>query len=118
MPPPAAAEVAVAQLVVLLLLLVLLPLALLELDDELQAAVSSRPLATAAVAAMRCLARTISLPNHSPRGPGTKDAKSWLDKSRSWLAKTNGRYPADGVRESVTSQVGNVADLLRQSPIM
>jgi hypothetical protein len=69
MPPPAATEVAVAQLVLLVLLLELvLPLLLLELD-ELQAAVSSTPLATAAVAATMCLARTISLPSKSP-GPG------------------------------------------------
>jgi hypothetical protein len=73
MPPPAAAEVAVAQLVVLLLLvLLLLPLALLELDDELHAAVSSRPLATAAVAAMKCLARTIPSQATVPMGRGPK----------------------------------------------
>ena len=58
MPPPAAAEVAVAQLVVLVLLLVVLLLPLLELD-ELQAAVSTKPLATAALTASTCLARTI-----------------------------------------------------------
>jgi hypothetical protein len=52
MPPPAATEVAVAQFVPLLVL------PLLELD-ELQAAVSSRPLATAALAAITCLARTV-----------------------------------------------------------
>jgi hypothetical protein len=63
MPPPAAAEEVVAQLVLLVLLLVLLPL--LELD-ELQAAVSTTPLAIAAVAASRCLARTISLPSVVP----------------------------------------------------
>jgi hypothetical protein len=66
MPPPAATVDAVAQLVLLVLLLVL-PL-LLELD-ELQAAVSTRPLATAALAASTCLARTIP-PKHSPRNPG------------------------------------------------
>ena len=64
MPPPAAAEVAVAQLVVLVLLVVLLPL-LLELD-ELQAAVSIKPLATAALTASRCLARTIPSQTQSP----------------------------------------------------
>jgi len=78
MPPPAVADVAVAQLVPLLLVL---PLLLLELD-ELQAAVSSRPLATAAVAAMACLARTIPSQAQS-QGPGIQEAKSWLDKSRS-----------------------------------
>jgi hypothetical protein len=56
MPPPAAAEVAVDQLTELLLLVVLL--GVLELD-ELQAAVSSTPLAIAAPAAIMCLARTI-----------------------------------------------------------
>ena len=66
MPPPACAELAVAQSVPLLVL----PLLLLELD-ELQAAVSSRPLATAAVAAMACLARTIPSQAQSP-GPGFK----------------------------------------------
>jgi hypothetical protein len=66
MPPPAAAEVAVAQLVPLLVLPLLLEL------DELQAAVSSTPLATAAVAAITCLARTIFPPKHSPRDPGCK----------------------------------------------
>ncbi|HJY67694.1 MAG TPA: hypothetical protein VJ254_13275, partial [Streptosporangiaceae bacterium] len=45
-------------LLVLLLVLLVLPLLLLELD-ELQAAVSTRPLATAALAAIRCLARTV-----------------------------------------------------------
>src|SRR5580700_4232562 len=70
MPPPAAAEVAVAQLVALPLLL--LPLAPLELDDELQAAVSSRPLATAAVAAIRCLARTIPSQATVPGGRGPR----------------------------------------------
>jgi hypothetical protein len=68
MPPPAAAEVAVAQLVPLLLLLAL---PLLELE-ELQAAVSTRPLTTAAPAAISCLERTIFPPKHSPRDPGSK----------------------------------------------
>jgi hypothetical protein len=81
MPPPAVADVAVAQLVPLLLLLLPPLLLLLELD-ELQAAVSSRPLATAAVAAMACLARTIPSQAQS-QGPGIQEAKSWLDKSRS-----------------------------------
>jgi hypothetical protein len=74
MPPPAAAELAVAQLVVLVVLLLVLPLVLLplELDELPQAAVSSRPLATAAVAAIRCLARTISLPSTVPGNPGCK----------------------------------------------
>jgi len=71
MPPPAAADVVVAQLVVLLLLLVLPLLLLLELD-ELQAAVSTRPLATAALTASTCLARTISLPSTVPRIGGTR----------------------------------------------
>jgi hypothetical protein len=69
MPPPAVAEVAVAQLVLLLVLVLLL----LELDELLQAAVSSTPLATAAVAAITCLARTISLPSTVP---GTRDTRS------------------------------------------
>jgi len=69
MPPPAATEVAVAQLVVPLVLL-LLVLLLLEFE-ELQPTVSSRLPATAAAVAMACLARKISLPNHSPRGAGT-----------------------------------------------
>jgi hypothetical protein len=72
MPPPAEAEVAVAQLValpVLVLVLVLLPPLLL--PEELQPTVSSRLPATAAPAAIACLARKISLPNHSPRA-GTK----------------------------------------------
>jgi hypothetical protein len=69
MPPPAAAEVAVDQLTALALLVVLL--LLLELD-ELQAAVSRRLLATAAVAAMTCLTRTMSLPSQVPGRPGTK----------------------------------------------
>lgn len=76
-PPPAAAEVAVAQLVVLVLLVLVLVLVLLplELDELLQAAVSSTPLATAAVAAITCLARTISLPSTVPR---TRDARSQI----------------------------------------
>ena len=65
MPPPASADVAVAQLVPLLVLLLLL----LELD-ELQAAVSSRPLAIAALTASSCLARTVSLPSTVP---GTRE---------------------------------------------
>ena len=80
MPPPVAAEVAVAQLVALPLLVLVL-LLLLELE-ELQPTVSSRLPVTAAAAAIACLARKISLPNHSPRVPGTRIAKSWLDKSR------------------------------------
>jgi len=77
MPPPADAEVAVDQLVPLLLLLLLL---LLE-PEELQPTVSSRLPATAAPAAMACLARKITLPNQSP--DGARGARSWLDKSRS-----------------------------------
>jgi len=69
MPPPAATELTVAQLVLLLLVLLLLLPLLLELD-ELQAAVSTRPLATAALAASTCLARTISLPSTVPGNPG------------------------------------------------
>jgi hypothetical protein len=72
MPPPAAAEVAVAQLV--LLLVVLLALMLLELD-ELQAAVSTTPLTTAAPAAISCLERTISLPSTVP---GTRETTSQI----------------------------------------
>jgi hypothetical protein len=83
------AQLVVLALLVLLLVLVLLPLALLELE-ELQPTVSSRLPATAALAVMAYLARKITLPNHSPRS-GDQDAESWLDKSRSWLAKTNGR---------------------------
>jgi hypothetical protein len=71
-------EAAVAQLVVLLPFVLLL-LVLLELE-ELQPTVSSRLPTTAALAVMACLARKISLPNHSPRG-GDQDAGSWLDKS-------------------------------------
>jgi hypothetical protein len=52
-------------------LLVLLVLVVLELD-ELHAAVSRRLLATAAVAAMTCLTRTVSLPSQVPGRPGTK----------------------------------------------
>jgi len=79
MPPPAEAELTVAQLVVLALPLpLLLALPLLELD-ELQAAVSTRPLATAALAAITCLARTIPSQAQSP-GTGIQQAKSWLDK--------------------------------------
>jgi hypothetical protein len=79
MPPPAATEATVAQLVLLLLLLLVLLLVLvlvllLELD-ELQAAVSTRPLATAALAAITCLARTISLPS---KVPGTRDPRSQI----------------------------------------
>jgi len=58
MPPPAAAEVAVAQLKLLLLVLVVVVLLLL-LELEEHAAVSSRPEATAATAAIACLARKI-----------------------------------------------------------
>jgi hypothetical protein len=72
MPPPAAADVAVVQLVVLALL-VLLAL-LLELD-ELQAAVSTSPLATAALTASRCFARTI--PSQSTV-PGIRDPRSQI----------------------------------------
>ena len=68
MPPPAVAEEAVAQLVVLpVLVLALVPL--LELD-ELQAAVSTTPLAIAALTASSCLARTVSLPSTVP---GTRE---------------------------------------------
>jgi hypothetical protein len=70
MPPPADAEVAVAQLTAVPLL-VLVVLVVLELD-ELHAAVSSRLLVTAAVAAMTCLTRTLSLPSQVPGRPGTK----------------------------------------------
>jgi hypothetical protein len=87
MPPPAATEETVAQLVLLvlplllLLVLLVLPLLLLELD-ELQAAVSTRPLATAALTASTCLACTIPSQAQSP-GPGIQEATCWLDKSRS-----------------------------------
>jgi len=75
MPPPAATEVTVAQLVLLVLVLVLVLLPLLLELDELQAAVSTRPLATAALAASTCLARTISLPSAVP---GTRDSRSQI----------------------------------------
>jgi hypothetical protein len=80
MPPPAATEETVAQLVLLvlplLLVLLVLPLLLLLLElDELQAAVSTRPLATAALTASTCLARTISLPSTVP---GTRDPRSHM----------------------------------------
>jgi hypothetical protein len=57
MPPPAAAEVSVAQLTLLDELLVDVVLLLLLLELEEQAAVRSRPEATAATAAIACLAR-------------------------------------------------------------
>jgi hypothetical protein len=68
MPPPAAAEVAVAQLVPLPVLVLLAPLLLLE---ELQPTVSSRLPATAAPAAIACLARKIPSQPQSP-WTGTK----------------------------------------------
>jgi hypothetical protein len=74
MPPPAATELTVAQLVLLVLLLLVLPLLLLELD-ELQAAVRTRPLATAAPTASTFLARTISLPSTVP---GIRDPRSHM----------------------------------------
>src|SRR5271166_5118367 len=109
MPPPAAAEVAVDQLVALvLLLLVVLLLALLLLElEELQPMVSSRPTATAAPAARACLARKISLPNHSPRRPGTKMPD---------LAKTNVRLPARGGQASVSGQLESSAWPLAGQP--
>jgi hypothetical protein len=62
----------VAQLTAVpLLVLLVLVLVVLELD-ELHAAVSRRLLATAAVAAMTCLTRTVSLPSQVPGRPGTK----------------------------------------------
>jgi hypothetical protein len=66
MPPAAEAEEAVDQLVPLLVL----PLAE---PEEPQPTVSSRLPATAAPAAMACLARKVSLPNHKPRG-GTQES--------------------------------------------
>jgi len=60
----------VAQLVALALLVLLVLLLLLELD-ELHAAVSSRPLITAAVAAIVCLRRTIPSQASVPGEPGT-----------------------------------------------
>jgi hypothetical protein len=69
-PPPAETEVAVAQLVPLLVLLLVLPL--LELE-ELQPTVSSRLPATAALAAMACLARKIPSQTTVPAG-GDQDA--------------------------------------------
>jgi len=87
MPPPAETELAVAQLVPLLVL----PLVLLLLElEEPQPAISIRLPANAALAVRACLARKISLPNHSPRIRG-QTAESWLDKWRSWLANTNRR---------------------------
>jgi hypothetical protein len=75
MPPPAETEEAVAQSVPLLLLLVL---PLLELE-ELQPTVSSKLPATAAAAAMACLARKIPSQTTVPEA-GIK-CRSWLDKS-------------------------------------
>jgi hypothetical protein len=89
MPPPAETEVAVAQLVLLVPLVLLLLLPLLELE-ELQPTVSSRLPATAAPAAIACLARKIPSQTTVP-GNGDQAAESWLDKSRSWLANANGR---------------------------
>jgi hypothetical protein len=71
-------RVAGVQLLVLPLLVVVV---LLEFD-ELQAAVSTKPLATAALTASTCLARTIPSQTQSPHR-GHKKPKSWLDKSRS-----------------------------------
>jgi hypothetical protein len=68
MPPPAAAEVAVAQLTLLLVLVEVL-LLLLELEEH--AAVSSRPEATAATAAIACLVRKIPSQTTVP-GMGTR----------------------------------------------
>jgi len=76
MPPPAATEVAVAQLVLVLPLVLPVP----ELE-ELQPTVSSRLPATAAAAAMACLARNFPPKPHSPGGRG-QGSRSWLDKSR------------------------------------
>ena len=70
MPPPAATEEAVAQLVPLLELPLVLPL--LELE-ELQPTVSSRLPATAAAAAIACLARKFPSQATVPAG-GDQDA--------------------------------------------
>src|SRR5579862_207334 len=86
MPPPAAAEVSVAQLALLVLLVEVVLLLLLELEEH--AAVTSRLAATAAVAEIACLARKV--PSQTTV-PVDQYAGAWLDKSRSWLAKTNGR---------------------------
>jgi hypothetical protein len=77
MPPPAETEEAVAQLVPLPALPLVLPL--LELE-ELQPTVSSRLPATAAAAAIACLARKFPSQATVPvtRGPR---CQSWLDKS-------------------------------------
>jgi hypothetical protein len=63
MPPQAAAELAVDQLQLLFVLVLLL--LLLELEEH--AAVSSRPEAIAATAAIACLARKVPSQNHGPR---------------------------------------------------
>jgi hypothetical protein len=76
MPPQAEAEVAVDQLQ----LLVVVPLLLLLLELEEHAAVSSRPEATAATAAIACLARKIPSQTTVPRWG--LNAGAWLDKSR------------------------------------
>jgi len=70
MPPPAETEVAVAQLAPLL---VLLPVALLLELEELQPTVSSKLPATAAAAAMACLARKIPSQTTVP-ADGDQDA--------------------------------------------
>src|ERR1700689_2869984 len=67
MPPPAETEVAVAQLVPLVLPVVLLLLVL----EEPQPTVISRPPATAALAAIACLARKIFPPKPQPPNTGT-----------------------------------------------
>jgi hypothetical protein len=74
MPPQDAAEVAVAQLQ----LLVVVVLLLLELEEH--AAVSSRPEATAATAAIACLARKV--PSQTTVPGRDQYAGAWLDKSR------------------------------------
>jgi hypothetical protein len=73
MPPQAAAEVAVDQLQLLVVVLLLL-----ELEEH--AAVSSRPEATAATAAIACLARKVPSQNMVPGRD--QYAGAWLDKSR------------------------------------
>src|ERR1700733_645777 len=68
-PPPCATEVTVAQLV--LLPAVVPPLLLLE-PEELHAAVSSKLPTTAALVAIRCLARTIPSQTTVPGGRGPR----------------------------------------------
>jgi hypothetical protein len=77
MPPPAETEEAVAQLVPLPELPLVLPL---PEPEELQPTVSSRLPATAAAAAIACLARKFPSQATVPAN-GDPECQSWLDKS-------------------------------------